>query len=78
MKLLFSTLFALFFLFGRAFAADELASGTSPDGTSVPYVLTTGEGGRPAYAVVLMPGGTGIMSPRLNSNGRVTFSTGGN
>ncbi|MEP6995007.1 MAG: hypothetical protein ABI968_10840, partial [Acidobacteriota bacterium] len=38
-------------------AADELASGTSSDGTSVPYVLTTGEGGRPAYAVVLLPGG---------------------
>ncbi len=61
-----------------ASAADELASGTSSDGTSVPYVLTAGEGGKPAYAVVLMPGGTGIMSPRLNLNGRVTFGMGGN
>jgi hypothetical protein len=78
MKLLFSTLFAFFCLLGRASAADELAFGTSSDGRSVPYVLTTSEGGRPAYAVVLMPGGAGIMSPRLNNNGRVTFGMGGN
>ncbi len=39
-------------------AADELAFGTTADGTPVPYVLTTG-GGKPAYAVVLMPGGNG-------------------
>ena len=69
---------AVICLAGNASAADELASGTSSDGTSVPYVLTTDEGGRPAYAVVLMPGGAGIMSPRLNSNGRVTFGMGGN
>ena len=78
MKLLLSIVLAVICLASAASAADELAAGTSSDGTSVPYVLTTGEGGRPAYAVILMPGGAGIMSPRLNSNGRVTFGMGGN
>ena len=78
MKLPLSILFAVICLAGHATAADELASGTSSDGMSVPYVLTTDGGGRPAYAVVLMPGGAGIMSPRLNTNGRVTFGMGGN
>jgi hypothetical protein len=77
MKLLLGILLALWCLTSGASAADELASGTSSDGTPVPYVLTTGEVGRPAYAVILMPGGAGIMSPRLNSDGRVTFSLGG-
>lgn len=76
MKLLLSILLALCWLPGPAQAADELASGTSADGTSVPYVLTAG--GTPAYAVILMPGGAGILSPRLNSNGRVAFNMGGN
>ena len=78
MKALLCLLVALFGPPGVAFAADELASGASPDGTSVPYVLTTGESGKPAYAVILMPGGAGIMSPRLNPDGRVTFGMGGN
>lgn len=78
MKLLCGVLLAAISLSARAIAADELASGRSADGLSVPYVLTTGEGGKPAYAVILMPGGAGIMSPRLNGNGRVTFGMGGN
>ncbi|CAN5670808.1 hypothetical protein BH10PSE6_BH10PSE6_55410 [soil metagenome] len=76
MKLLFSILLALCWLPGPAQAADELASGTTADGMSVPYVLTAGS--KPAYAVILMPGGAGIMSPRLNPNGRVAFGMGGN
>lgn len=39
-------------------------------------MLTTG-GGTPAYAVILMPGGRGILAPSLQ-NGRVTFQMGGN
>jgi len=78
MALLVGILIALCCCTTVAVAADELASGASSDGMSVPYVLTTGEGGRPAYAVILMPGGVGILSPRLNANGRVTFSMGGN
>jgi hypothetical protein len=60
-----------------AWAGDELASGKMADGTPVPYVLTTG-GGTPAYAVILMPGGRGIMSPHIDSNGRLAFQMGGN
>jgi hypothetical protein len=61
-----------------AWAADELASGRMADGTSVAYVLTTSGSQRPAYAVILMPGGRGIMSPHLDSNGKVAFQMGGN
>lgn len=76
MRLLFSIILALCCLLGRAWAADELAFGTTADGTSVPYVLTTG-GGKPAYAVVLMPGGNGILAPRLD-NGRLAIRAGAN
>ena len=59
-------------LAGNAWAADELASA----GT-ISYMLTTG-GGTPAYAVILMPGGAGILDPQLNNNGKLTFRMGGN
>jgi len=66
-------------LFGHtAWAADELASGKMADGTSVAYVLTTSGSQKPTYAVILMPGGRGIMSPRVDNNGKLTFSMGGN
>ncbi len=60
-----------------AWAADELASGKMSDGTAVAYVLTTG-GSETAYAVILMPGGKGIMAPHLDSNGKLVFAFGGN
>ena len=56
-----------------AWAGDELASGKMADGTLVPYVLTTG-GGTPAYAVILMPGGVGVLSPHLAPDGSVAFN----
>jgi hypothetical protein len=59
-------------LAGNAQAGDELASAGS-----VAYVLTTG-GGTPAYGVILMPGGSGIMSPRIDNNGRLVFGFAGN
>ncbi|HTR87163.1 MAG TPA: hypothetical protein VMI56_21960 [Reyranella sp.] len=62
---------------GSALAGDELAPVVAPDGFSFNYVLTTGNGGKPAYAVILMPGGNGNMSPRL-VNGKVVFNGGGN
>jgi hypothetical protein len=77
MKRLLGTLLALCCLAGQAIAADQLASGTSSDGTPVPYVLTAGEAVHPAYAVILMPGGPGIMSPRLDAGGGVVFALGG-
>jgi hypothetical protein len=59
-------------------AGDELASGKMSDGTAVAYVLTTVGSEKPAYAVILMPGGRGIMSPRLDNNGKLVFAGGGN
>jgi hypothetical protein len=76
MRLLSGVLLALCCLLSRAWAADELAFAASADGSSVPYLLTTG-GGRPAYAVILMPGGPGILDPRL-VNGKLAFRAGGN
>jgi hypothetical protein len=72
MRLLSSILVALGCVAGSAWAADELASG----GGSVPYLLTT-SGSPPSYAVILMPGGPGILDPRV-SNGKLTFRAGGN
>jgi hypothetical protein len=67
----------LLLLSPAAWAGDELAFGKMPDGTSVPYVLTTG-GGTPAYAVILMPGGVGVLSPHLSPDGSVAFQMGDN
>lgn len=61
-----------------AWAADELASGKMADGTSVAYVLTTSGNPRPAYAVILMPGGRGILAPRVDNNGRLVMQMAGN
>ena len=44
-------------------AADQSASGKTADGSSVSYLLTTSGSQAPTYAVILMPGGKGIMSP---------------
>jgi hypothetical protein len=60
----------------NAWAADELAVARSGDSGAVSYVLTTG-GGTPTYAVILMPGGNGILDPRM-SGGRLTMRAGGN
>src|SRR5258708_28475302 len=47
-----------------AWAGDERASGKTADGSSVAYLLTTTSSQAPTYAVILMPGGKGIMSPQ--------------
>ena len=60
-----------------AWARDELAtSARTPGGETVPYILTT-KASTPAYAVILMPGGKGILNPRME-NGRLAFAFGGN
>ncbi|MGQ0584798.1 MAG: hypothetical protein ACT4O6_22910 [Reyranella sp.] len=60
-----------------AAARDELVtSARTAGGETVPYVLTT-KGGTPAYAVILMPGGSGVMNPRM-MDGRLVFGFGGN
>lgn len=60
-----------------AWARDELVTtARTPGGETVPYILTT-KAGTPAYAVILMPGGKGILNPRME-NGRLAFAFGGN
>lgn len=60
-----------------AAARDELVtSARTPVGETIPYVLTT-KAGTPAYAVILMPGGKGVMDPRM-VDGRLVFAFGGN
>jgi hypothetical protein len=76
MRLILCILLAIGSLAGNAWAADELALVRSPEAGAVSYVLTTG-GGTPAYAVILMPGGNGILDPRM-TNGRLSLRAGGN
>jgi hypothetical protein len=44
-------------------AGEQTASGKTADGSSVSYLLTATGSQAPTYAVILMPGGKGIMSP---------------
>jgi len=44
-----------------SWASEEAASGKTADGNTVRYLLTTGSQA-PTYAVILMPGGNGVMS----------------
>ncbi len=58
-------------------AADELVTTASgPGGEAVSYVLTT-KPGTPTTAVILMPGGRGILNPRME-NGKLAMSAAGN
>ena len=60
-----------------ALASDQLVtSARTAGGETIPYILTS-KPGTPAYAVILMPGGKGILSPRM-MDGRPVFSGGGN
>jgi len=60
-----------------AAARDELAtSAPMSGGETVPYILTS-KPGTPAYAVILMPGGSGVMNPRMEA-GKLTFAFAGN
>lgn len=77
MKALLPLLLLLSCLARPADARDELVtSARTPGGETVAYVLTT-KGGTPTHAVILMPGGTGVMNPRMQ-NGRLVFGFGGN
>ena len=60
-----------------AAARDELVtSARTAGGETIPYVLTT-KPGTPAYAVILMPGGSGVMNPRM-VDGKLVFGFAGN
>lgn len=64
-----------------AWARDELVtSAVTPGGETIPYILTSKDGtpiSGVAYAVILMPGGKGILNPRM-VNGKIAFAFGGN
>jgi hypothetical protein len=77
MTRLFCGLLLLFFC-PAAWATDELASAKLADGTTLSYLLTTSGGQRPTYAVILMPGGKGILAPRTDSGGKIVMSGSGN
>jgi hypothetical protein len=68
----------LLLLSGSAFGSDQLVlTAQYSDGEVVPYLLTTNTD-HPKYAFIIMPGGDGIMNPRLDSNGNTAFDYGGN
>ena len=70
-------LLALVCLSRAASARDELVTtAVTSGGEAVPYILTT-QDTPPSYAVILMPGGKGILNPRL-ADGKLTMTLGGN
>jgi len=76
MKRLFAIVLALCGLADRACAAgDEVAYAAMGDSPPLPYMLTVGAGFKPAYGVILMPGGLGALEPRA-VKGRLTFRAG--
>jgi len=77
MRSILCSLLLLCSLPAAALARDEFATGNMADGTVVPYVLTTSGTDKPLYAVILMPGGAGTMSPRMEG-GKLSFGYGGN
>lgn len=58
-------------------AADEVVTSATFGGEPVPFVLTTAGAAKPRYAVILMPGSTGNLSPRME-NGKVVMSMASN
>ena len=73
----FGLLLMLSCLCRPAWARDELVTtAVTSGGETIPYILTTKDG-TPAYAVILMPGGNGVLNPRMEG-GKLTFTLGGN
>lgn len=78
MRILLAGLVFFFLVAAQAFAADDLANVKASDGSEFSYVLTTNDPKAVQYAVILMPGGRGILDPRLNANGKVAMTAAGN
>lgn len=58
-------------------AGEELVvTARQKDGTTVPYILDV-EGNNPNYVVILFPGGTGNLDPRM-VNGKLLYNLSGN
>jgi hypothetical protein len=69
--------FAFLLVAHTAWAADQLVTSVqTPGGDPVPYVLTTSSEARPTYAVILMPGGAGRLSPRMQGDKLVLAAAG--
>ena len=79
MRRYFAIVFMAFGFAWPVLAGDEIAYGPRGDGPALPYLLTTGAASatKPAHAVILMPGGHGVLSPRVERDGRVVFQLGG-
>lgn len=76
--LLIATMAAALPLFARPGIAAEalITSATYPNGDIVPYVLNS-EGPAPRYVIILFPGGSGNMDPRM-VDGRIEYGFRGN
>src|SRR5260370_20078115 len=62
---------------GPQLARDDVVTpARTAGGETIPYILTS-KPGTPAYAVILMPGGPGRVTPRMEGT-RLVFSGGGN
>jgi hypothetical protein len=57
-------------------AEDLITTAQYPDGESVPYILNS-VSERPKYVVILFPGGTGILNPRMR-DGKLVYGYPGN
>lgn len=66
----------LAFIAAPAVAAEEIAVAQPAGGAPFNYLLTS-QPGQPRYAIILMPGGQGILNPRME-NGRIALAMGGN
>lgn len=66
----------LAFIAAPAVAAEEIAVAQPAGGAPFNYLLTS-QPGQPRYAVILMPGGQGILNPRME-NGRIALAMSGN
>jgi hypothetical protein len=59
-------------------AAEELiTSGRYPSGEPVPYILDSSKGALPRYVIILFPGGSGTVDPRME-NGKLVYAFRGN
>ncbi len=68
---------ALALFAAQALAGEELVTTARfPDGEAVPYVLDSA-GPNPKYVVILFPGGTGVMNPRME-DGKLVYGFRGN
>jgi len=62
---------------GTAQAGEELITTAQyPDGKTVPYILNK-EGDNLKFVIILFPGGTGVMDPRM-VDGKLEYRAGGN